>query len=134
MSDEAAEDLTSILTRKLLQRLAGHRSFERGEVYSDDGAVRSLRRQGGRIRAVVRGTHDYHVQLWVEGGEIFVLGRFCFDEFRRVHAFDFEDFGDAESRRSDSVGLLLLLLLLIVVALPTAIAVVFIVGTAHWFA
>ncbi|MCG8356791.1 MAG: hypothetical protein MI920_14570, partial [Kiloniellales bacterium] len=70
MSDEAAEDLTSILTRKLLQRLAGHRSFERGEVYFDDGAVRSLRRQGGRIRAVVRGTHDYHVRLWVEDGEI----------------------------------------------------------------
>ena len=70
MSDEAAEDLTSILTRKLLQRLAGHRSFERGEVYFDDGAVRSLRRQGSRIRAVVRGTHDYHVHLWVEDGEI----------------------------------------------------------------
>lgn len=55
------------VTPKLLRAIAGARFFSRGEAYFDAGAVRSLRADGGGVRAMVRGTHAYRVRLWVEG-------------------------------------------------------------------
>jgi uncharacterized Zn finger protein len=46
------------------------KSFGRGEVYFADGAVRSLKRQAGGIKAVVVGTRTYRVRLRVEGGAL----------------------------------------------------------------
>lgn len=60
----------SVVKPELLLSLAGTRSFERGETYFAEGAVRSVRRDGDGIKAVVRGTHSYRVHLWVEDGEL----------------------------------------------------------------
>jgi uncharacterized Zn finger protein len=60
----------SVAKPELLLSLAGTRSFERGEAYFAAGAVRSMRRDGDGIKAVVRGTHSYRVHLWVEDGEL----------------------------------------------------------------
>ena len=53
-----------------LRRLAGERSFERGEAYVADGAVRSLRWREGGVEAKVQGTRTYRVRLWREDGEL----------------------------------------------------------------
>ena len=74
MPAEEARDPTSLVTPRLLRRMAGQRYFERGEAYFDDGAVRSLRRHGDAVKAVVKGTRSYRVRLWVEDSD---LGHDC---------------------------------------------------------
>ena len=69
-----ADTSIGVVTPRLLRRLAGERYFDRGEAYFADGAVTSLRPDGGGIKAAVQGTRRYRVHLWVEDGE---LGHRC---------------------------------------------------------
>lgn len=70
VENNAREVLTAVVTPAALRRLAGERSFGRGEAYFADGAVRSLRTRGESIEAKVQGTHTYRARLWVEDGEL----------------------------------------------------------------
>lgn len=49
-----------------LRQLAGAKSYERGEGYYEQGAVRSLVTHAGKLAARVEGTEDYTVVLWLE--------------------------------------------------------------------
>lgn len=69
-----ASNLESVLDRRSLRRMAGARSFERGEEYFADGQVGALVEHQGTIAAKVQGTRPYRVKLWVENGE---LGFLC---------------------------------------------------------
>jgi len=53
-----------------LRRMAGARSYARGEDYFARERVRSLAGHDGTITAKVRGTREYRVKLWVERGEL----------------------------------------------------------------
>lgn len=59
-----------LLTRETLRRLAGSRSFERGEEYAATGAVGSLRWDESSIRAGVQGAERYRVRLEPAGGAL----------------------------------------------------------------
>ena len=74
MSADKGNDQTFNVTPKMLRRLAGDRYFGRGEAYFAEGAVQSLRRDGGSVKAVVQGTQRYRVHLWAEDGG---LGHDC---------------------------------------------------------
>lgn len=69
-----ASNLESVLDRRSLRRMAGARSFERGEEYFADGQVGALVEHQGTIVAKVQGTRLYRVRLWCESGE---LGFMC---------------------------------------------------------
>lgn len=56
----------SNLNSGLLLRLAGERSYERGERYFAEERVRGLVRFGETLAATVEGTEDYRVKLWAE--------------------------------------------------------------------
>lgn len=56
-----------LLTRETLRRLAGGRSFERGEDYATTGAVGTLQWDESSIRAGVQGTERYRVRLELAG-------------------------------------------------------------------
>ena len=62
--------LTQALTRRRIQQLAFDASFKRGEVYFDEGRVRSLVVRGVALTATVSGTEDYSVRLAVEDGAL----------------------------------------------------------------
>ena len=62
--------LAPLLDRRTLRRMAGPRSFERGEDYFANGQVGSLVDNEGTVAAKVRGTQPYRVKLWVEGSEL----------------------------------------------------------------
>lgn len=62
------KDRIPSVTPEILRRLAGTRSFERGEDYYEDKTVRSLRRSDNGVRAMVQGTHRYRVRLWNDDG------------------------------------------------------------------
>ena len=53
-----------------LKRLCNDRSFARGQVYFDEGRVRSLAEQDGVLSAVVSGEKDYRVKLQWDDSEI----------------------------------------------------------------
>lgn len=59
-----------ILNLDALRRLAGSRSFARGEDYFNRGLVRSLSEHDGAITAKVKGTHTYTVTLREDDGEL----------------------------------------------------------------
>src|SRR3990172_9658727 len=65
-----ASNLESMLDRRALRRMAGARSFERGEEYFHGGQVGALVEHQGTIAAKVQGTRPYRVKLWVENGEM----------------------------------------------------------------
>jgi uncharacterized Zn finger protein len=65
-----AKQLKHVLTRDALLRLAGARSFERGEDYFESGQVTSVVEHGGKLTAIVQGSEDYRVELSVRGGAI----------------------------------------------------------------
>jgi tetratricopeptide (TPR) repeat protein len=69
-----ASNIESVLDRRSLRRMAGARSFKRGEEYFADGQVGALVEHQGTIVAKVQGTRPYRVKLWVENGE---LGFLC---------------------------------------------------------
>jgi len=62
--------LALALDRGTLRRMAGARSFERGEDYFAGGQVRALAEHAGTIAARVLGTREYRVKLWVEAGNL----------------------------------------------------------------
>src|SRR5712691_8406682 len=55
---------------KVIRDLATEMSYDRGEEYANDGAVRNLVLEGETYRAHVYGTHRYTVRLWDESGAI----------------------------------------------------------------
>ncbi len=59
-----------ILNLNALRRLAGSRSFARGEDYFNRGLVRSLSERNCVITAKVKGTHTYTVTLREDDGEL----------------------------------------------------------------
>lgn len=59
--------ITEILDRRALRRMAGARSFERGEDYFANGQVGSVAEHEGTITAKVQGTRPYRVKLWGRG-------------------------------------------------------------------
>ncbi len=62
--------IKEILDRRTLRRMAGARSFERGDDYFAHGHVRAVVEHEGTITARVRGTRPYRVKLRVEGGDL----------------------------------------------------------------
>jgi len=62
--------LTALVTQETLRRLAGQRSFERGEEYAEFGAVGSLQWDDASIRAGVQGADRYRVRLEIAGGKL----------------------------------------------------------------
>lgn len=65
-SVKASSPLESLLNRATLRRMAGARSFERGEDYFVNGQVEAIAEHRGAITAKVRGTRPYQVKLWLE--------------------------------------------------------------------
>ncbi len=65
-----ADELKRLLTRDALRRMAGARSYERGEAYARAGAVRRLEREGDAVTAQVRGTRPYTTTLGALDGEL----------------------------------------------------------------
>ncbi len=65
-----SSSIGTLLDRDALRRMAGARSFERGEDYFDGGQVGALVEHEGTIAAKVQGTRPYRVKLWVKRGEI----------------------------------------------------------------
>lgn len=61
-------DLEGALSDAILRRLAGTGSYQRGAEYYRDGRVESVREIAGGIKATVRGTHAYSVELTSDGG------------------------------------------------------------------
>jgi len=59
-----------LITRAVLEELAGTTAFQRGEEYFSAGAVERLRVSGDKITARVEGTETYQVELRDEGGEL----------------------------------------------------------------
>lgn len=64
----SVSDLRQAITDAVIRRLAGAQSYQRGLDYFSHGHVESLEHQGGSIRAVVRGSHDYTVTLTADDG------------------------------------------------------------------
>lgn len=62
--------MSSILNREALRRMAGARSFERGEEYFNSGLVSNLVEQNETLSARVRGTRQYTVRIWVDKGKL----------------------------------------------------------------
>ena len=58
------------LEPRALQRMAGARSFERGEDYFLSRQVKTIAEEGGTITAKVQGTQPYRVKLWTEKGDL----------------------------------------------------------------
>jgi hypothetical protein len=77
--------LSHTFTYDAVIELAGPAAFDRGVVYHAQGRVEPRRAPAGRIRAVVRGTLPYEVELWDDAGEpawscscpVGDNGRFC---------------------------------------------------------
>jgi uncharacterized Zn finger protein len=67
---EAPSPLDGLIERESLRRVAGGRSFDRGEEYFASGRVTRLAEDGGKIVAEVRGTRTYRIMLWAEDGEL----------------------------------------------------------------
>ena len=60
----------AFLERGTLHRMAGARSFERGEDYFLNGQVKALTEDEGTITAKVQGTRPYQVELWIEEDDL----------------------------------------------------------------
>ena len=54
----------SPLTRDALRKLAGEKSYERGEAYAAGERVGEVAEDGGHVTAIVRGEMPYRVNLW----------------------------------------------------------------------
>jgi uncharacterized Zn finger protein len=69
-SSRSADEPAIIVTPDGLRTIAGDSYFERGEAYFERGQVHSLFGRERGVMATVRGTHDYHVRLTIEDGEV----------------------------------------------------------------
>ena len=63
-------EFAQVLDRSLLRRLAGSRSYERGEEYLRGGCVDGLVIEGGALMATVQGTHRYRVEVRPREGDL----------------------------------------------------------------
>lgn len=59
-----------LITRAVLEDLAGTTAFQRGKEYFSAGAVERLRTSGDKITAQVEGTETYHVELRDDDGDL----------------------------------------------------------------
>jgi uncharacterized Zn finger protein len=62
--------LTELVSQEALRRLAGQRSFERGEEHAKIGAVGALQWDETSIRAGVQGSERYRARLELSGGAL----------------------------------------------------------------
>ena len=62
--------LSEVLTLAEVQSLADTKTFARGKAYFHDGVVSHLDERDEAVRATVRGTHRYRVELAVDNGEL----------------------------------------------------------------
>ena len=62
--------LDDVLDLQTVARLAGPRSFARGQAYAGEGAVRGLEVADGRIEVTVDGTRPYRVRIAAEEGRV----------------------------------------------------------------
>ena len=60
----------SPLTRDALRKLAGEKSYERGEAYAAGGRVGEVADDGGHVTAIVRGEMPYRVNLWFASAQV----------------------------------------------------------------
>ncbi len=60
----------SLLDRTALRRMAGGRSYQRGEEYFAAGRVGALLEHDGTITAKVRGSRTYSIKLWAREGTL----------------------------------------------------------------
>src|SRR5437870_2362146 len=67
---KASLPFAAFLERGTLRRMAGARSFERGEDYFLNGQVKALAEHEGTITAKVQGTQPYRVELWIEEDDL----------------------------------------------------------------
>jgi len=67
---KTSSPFSALLERGSLCRMAGERSFERGEDYFLDGQVKALAEHEGTITAKVLGTRPYRVELWIEEDDL----------------------------------------------------------------
>ncbi|MEM9188794.1 MAG: SWIM zinc finger family protein [Myxococcota bacterium] len=67
---ESLEPSVRVLHGDVLKQLTESPSFRRGEQYFREGRVGNLTRNGNTIRASVRGSRLYDVQLWVKGDQL----------------------------------------------------------------
>ncbi len=67
---KASLPFAAFLERGTLRRMAGARSFERGEDYFLNGQVKALAEHEGTITAKVQGTRPYRVELWIEEDDL----------------------------------------------------------------
>lgn len=58
--------LEKVLSLEALERLGGPKTFERGKNYFEEGRVELLACEEGRLKARVRGTEPYRVEMWAE--------------------------------------------------------------------
>lgn len=58
-----------VFTRREVESLAGHRTFERGVLYAANGRVRKLTTTATSAKAKVHGSTSYQVQLGLDGDE-----------------------------------------------------------------
>ena len=70
MIAKASSPFAAFLERNALRRIAGARSFERGEDYFLNGQVKALVEEAGTITAKVHGTQPYRVELWIEEDDL----------------------------------------------------------------
>ena len=61
--------LTELFDAATVARLAGPRAYQRGAGYLIDRRVESADARGGRLKATVRGTMPYSVELWADRGK-----------------------------------------------------------------
>jgi uncharacterized Zn finger protein len=62
--------LSEVLTLAAVQSLADTKTFARGKAYFHDGVVSRLEERDDVVRATVRGTHRYRVELAADDGEL----------------------------------------------------------------
>ena len=65
-----SEQLSSVLSEAIVERLASPRSFERGGAYLGDGRVGPLRVGAERVNATVQGADSYAVELQAGEGRL----------------------------------------------------------------
>lgn len=70
MAQDQNSPMTPLLSRDALRRMAGARSFERGEDYFAGKQVRALAELHGVVTATVLGTRPYRVQLSVKDADV----------------------------------------------------------------
>ncbi len=70
MIAKASSPFAALLEGGTLRRMAGAKSFERGEDYFLNGQVKALTEDGGTVTAKVQGTQPYRVKLWIENADL----------------------------------------------------------------